>query len=378
MNKKINIALIIICFFLNSCSSNLKIRKEIKITKQDHFTFATSNERTNFSPIDISLPLEKVWNYSGPAGISSNQPLVIDSLVIIGFKNGEIHILNLITGKRISKSKMKIPIIGTPVLNKNTIFIPMANDEMSLRSYNLINGKLNWSKKIDGIETALLLENDSLYGSTVNGIVFLINSETGKTTWEHKAKKMIRSSISCDNDKIFFGCDDGALYALNKKDGKIIWQFYTKAPITGSTSVDNDNDYIYVGSNDNFIYCLNSSNGELKWKFNSESVIRSGPAIDDSCVYFGNLFGDLFALNKYDGSLVWKLKTGSNISSSPTVSNNYLMVGLFNHNLYIINKFSGEKLSQYSFEGRVIASPVIWKNYILVCSEDYDITLFKF
>jgi outer membrane protein assembly factor BamB len=377
MNKKTNITLIIICFLFNACSSSLKVKKQIEITERDHFTFAKSNERTNFNPTNISLPLKKIWDYSGPAGISSNQPLVVDSLVIVGFKNGEIYILNLITGKRICKAKMGTPIIGTPVLKENTIFIPIANNDNSLRSYNLRNGKLIWSKKIDGIESALLLENDSLYGSTVKGTVFLVESETGKTIWEYKTKKMIRSSLSCNNDKIFFGCDDGILYALNKKDGKVAWEFPTKAPITASTSVDT-NGYIYVGSTDNFMYCLNSSNGELNWKFNSESVIKSGPSIDESSVYFTNLSGDLFALNKHDGSLVWKLKIGNNTPSSPTVSNNYLLVGSFDHNLYIINKFSGEKLSSYSFDGRIVTSPIICGNYILICSEDYDITLFKF
>jgi outer membrane protein assembly factor BamB len=358
MNKKTNIVLIIICFLLYSCASNIKIGKEVEITKQDYFTFANNNERTNFSPIDISLPLEKVWDYSGTGGISSNQLLVIDSLVIVGFKNGEVHIINLMNGKRVSRAKLDAAILGTPVLNKSAIIIPIANNENSLRSYSILNGKLIWAKKIDGIESALLLEHDSLYGTTVSGTVFLVESETGKTIWEYKTKKMIRSSVSCDNDKVFFGCDDGILYAINKKDGKVAWQFQTKLPITGSASVDN-NGYIYVGSNDNFMYCLNSSNGELVWKFNSESIIKSGPALDESYLYFVNLSGDLLALNKHDGSLIWKIKTGNNISSSPVVSNNYLLVGSFDHKLYIINKFSGQELSSYSFEGRVVTSPII-------------------
>jgi len=377
MDKKINIALIVVCVLLNGCSSSLQVKRQIKITESDHFTFANNNERTNFSPTNISLPFKKVWDYKGTGGISPNQPLVVDSLVIVGFKNGEVYILNLITGKRICKTKIGIPIIGTPVLKENTIFIPIANDGNSLRSYNLLNGKLIWSKKIDGIESALLLENDSLYGSTVKGTVFLVETETGKTIWEYKTKKMIRSSISSDDEKIFFGCDDGILYALNKKDGKVAWQFATKAPITASSTVDT-NGYIYVGSTDNFMYCLNSSNGELNWKFNSESVIKSGPCIDETSIYFTNLSGDLFALNKKDGSLIWKYKIGNNTPSSPTVSNNYLLVGSFDHNLYIINKFSGEKISNYSFDGRIVASPIIYGNYILICSEDYDITLFKF
>jgi eukaryotic-like serine/threonine-protein kinase len=377
MKSNILFFFLIITAIFCGCSSTLKLSRTLVLNDKDRTTLGGSNLRKNYVDTSLMLPFEKVWEYSGSAGISLNQPLIADSIIFIGFMNGELHAININTGKKIGRVSTDAPIHGCPVLIKDKIFIPLAHNRYSLKAYDFYEGTLSWKKEIEGIESSLLFQDNVIYAATEKGLLLAVNAMTGKTIWEYQAPKKIRSSIAGDGKRIYFGCDNGYLYAIDKNSGKNIWNFFTNAAVVGTPAIDNGGN-IFIGSTDNYFYCVNSDSGLMKWKFNSGSEIYSGSAIDDSCVYFGNLSGNFYTLNKRDGSLIWKFKTGGNINSSPTVTKEHVITASFDKKVYVLDKFSGKIIWDKEFEGRIKTSPVIWGKYLLICSEDYDLTLYKF
>jgi eukaryotic-like serine/threonine-protein kinase len=376
--KKIPIYFLVsLAVIISGCASTLKVDRILHIQTDDRITLGGSNKRTNFVNESIKLPIQKVWTYQGAAGISPNQPLIADSIIFIGFLNGDFHAINLITGKRIGRLSADAAVDGCPVMTKDKLYIPIAHNKFSLKAYDFDEGILLWKKEIDGIESSLILQNNILYAASENGSLYAINTSSGKTIWEFKSPKQIHSSIASDSSKIFFGCDDGYLYAIKKETGSLIWKFFTGGPITGVPSIDDEGN-IYIGSTDNYFYCIKTDNGFMKWKFNSGSEIESGSAVDAASVYFGNLSGDFFALNKTTGNQFWKFKAGNIINCSPTITNEHVVFGCYDRKAYILEKESGNVIWSEEFDGRVKTTPIIWKNYLLICSEDYDITLYKF
>lgn len=376
MKKNIIIFIIAFGIVFHGCTSILKLNKTLEISENDRITLGGSNSRANFLNVDIPKSFQKVWDYEGPAGISMNQPLIADSIIFIGFMNGELHAINIITGKRIGKVSVDAPIHGSPVLTKNKIYIPLAHNKFSLRAYDFDEGTLLWKKEIDGIESSLLLTDMGLFAATESGTLFSTNIFNGKTLWEYKCPKKIRASLSGDNEKVYSGCDDGFLYAINQNNGKLIWKFFTGNVITAAPVIKNGK--IFVGSYDDYFYSISADSGFMLWKFNSGAPIIGGAAIDDSTVYFGNLAGTLFALDQSSGELIWQYRTGSNLNSAPFVTKNHILVGSFDRKVRLLEKRSGNILWETTMEGRIKTTPIIWNNYLLICSEDYDITLFKF
>ncbi len=362
---------------LSGCTSTLKINRYIEISNDDRVTLGGSNSRSNVFDGDIKLPIEKVWEYSGSAGISPNQLLVADSVIFVGFMNGELHAINISTGKKIGKVSVDAAIHGSPVMTKDMIYVPIAHNKYSLKAYNFDEGQLSWKKEIEGIESSLLLIDKSLFAVTENGILLSINSLNGKNIWEYKAPKKVRSSIASDGQKIYFGCDDGYVYAINKTSGKFVWKFYGGGAISGTPSIDDEGN-IYIGSSQGYFYSIRADSGYMNWKFDSGSDINSGSAVDKDMVYFGNSEGNFYALNKKNGIINWDFKAGSIINSSPTVTNRHVLLSSYDRKVYILEKNSAKKIWDAEFEGRVKTTPIVWRNFLIICSEDYDITLYKY
>lgn len=378
MNKmKKHFYTILILIVIIGCSSQIKLNKNLKIGNNDWTTFGGTNFRTNYIQDSIKQPIIKVWNYQGSAGISSNQPLIADSILFIGFMNGELHAININTGKKIGKINLDGAIHGAPVITNNTIYIPIAFNKYSLRAYDIHDGVLLWKKEIDGIESSLLLSDNHLYAATEDGLVLCINPKDGKTIWEFKAPKKIYSSISSDVFNIYFGCDDGYLYSLNKDNGKLLWKFFTSSSIRSTPAID-FNGNIYFGSLDKYFYSVKSDNGIMNWKYNTNSGIISGCALDSNFVYFGNLSGKFFCLDKTSGSLKWSFNSKGNINASPIVTKEHIAFSSYDKKVYILNKFSGELFWSAEFEGRIKTSPLFWRNYLIICYEDYDIEVYQY
>jgi len=377
MKKLYKILLILILFILIGCSSQIIIDRALKINQDDWITLGGSNSRTNITNEVLKLPFTKLWDYQGPAGISSNQPLLADSILFVGFMNGELYAINLKNGKRIGRIKVDAAIHGAPCLSKNVLYIPIAQHKYSLRAYNINEGYLIWKKEIEGIESSLLLSDQYLYAVTENGTIYCIKPIDGKTIWDYKLPKKSYSSLAADSSKLYVGCDDGFLYCINKNNGKLLWKFYTSSPIRSTPLVGKEGN-IYFGSSDSNFYSVSADSGFMNWKFNSNSPIISGSSSNDSKIYFGNLSGYFYCLDKLTGNLRWSFKTKGNIISSPILTKEHVAFSSYDKNIYVLNKNSGELFWSIELDGRPKTTPIFWNNYMIICYEDYDIEAYKY
>jgi eukaryotic-like serine/threonine-protein kinase len=363
----------IICLF--SCASTIKLKAPLYIDDKSRVTYGSNITRNNISKYELTFPLEQVWEYSGNSGISPFAPAIADSTIFIGFLNGELHALNIFTGKKIGNVSMESAVNGSPFLERNAIYVPLANSENSLRAYDLTDGKLKWKKKIGGMESSPLVIGQNLFTASNDGEVQCIDKNSSNTKWKFNAPKEIHSTLAADSSLLFIGCDDGYLYSINMKDGSINWKFLAGAPVFSVPAIAGGK--VYFGAENNRYFCVNIQDGLSEWMFDANSPVKYCSAVSDSSVYFTSVDGALYSLNKTNGKLNWTFKAKSVICAGPSISGKYILISSFDKKVYILEKETGKTAWEHEFEGRVKTTPVFWNGYLIVCYEDYNIMAFR-
>jgi len=361
---------------LISCSS-FKLEKNIILGEFNWVQSGNSPEKSNVAYFDVSPPFQLAWTYNAGAGFSHSPMLIVDGILLISTLNGEIHFVDIETGKKLGVIEAESAVSGTPALYKNKLIIPSAYGKNTLQSFDLNLGKVLWKEKIGQIEASLLLVNDNIIVPTLDGLVinYKIKHDIPEKIWEFKATKPVRSSPASDGKSIVFGCDDGNIYCIDFETGALLWKFSAGTAIFAPVTISNNK--VFFGSLNGNFYALNLKNGNLEWKFNSGSKIYGGCSVKDSLVFFGTASGKFFALNKNDGKLIWEFSAKSIINSAPVVSDKTVFFGSLDQNIYALDITSGKLLWRYETRGRIKSSPIVWKDFLIVASEDRFIYAFK-
>ncbi len=368
--------IIVLTLILASCTS-FKLEKNIILGEFNWIQYGNSPENSNVAYFNVSPPFQLAWTYNAGAGFSYSPMLIADGILFIGTLGGEIHLVDIETGKKIGLIGTESAVSGTPVLYKNKLLIPNAHGKNTLQSIDLNLGKILWKEKIGAIEASLLLVTNNIIVATLEGSVinYKINYDIPEKIWEFKTPKPVRSSPASDGEFVVFGCDDGNLYCIDFKSEALVWKFNVGSAIFAPVSISDGK--VLFGSLNGIFYALNLKNGKVEWSFSSGSKIYGGCSIKDSLVFFGTASGKFFALNKENGKIVWEFSAKSIINSAPVVSNKTVFFGSIDKNVYAIDIATGNLLWNYETRGRIKSNPIVWKNFLFVASEDRFIYAFK-
>ncbi len=251
----------------------------------------------------------------GFSGISA-----ADAVVFVNSQAGELFSIDISSGSKIGR----LGFLGkdastTPLINGNNIIVAYAGDnDNSLASYNLEEGKVNWKKNLGYLQTSPVMKNGSVYLGSLNNKEYKVSADNDSTYWKFDAKAQIHSTSCLWEDKVIFGADNGMIYCLNAADGSLAWSYKTGAPVV-ATPMAFDNK-VYVGSYDSNYYCIDINIGTVIWKKNLKTKIAGGSALYNNSVVFGGIDGNLYSLNASDGGLNWKFFTNGVITASPLTS----------------------------------------------------------
>lgn len=160
------------------------------------------------------------------------------------------------------------------VVDNNTFYISNWNCN-SISSFNILDGKLLWSKKLeDGIYTALLHEDYIFLGfnnSYENGGTYLVEKKTGTVVLKKQLLFEERLTPVIKNNKVFFYTYDKKLneFDFTTRKDKVISQFTSSDDISGGQIYLIDNSVYFQDSNfDLFKFDLLNYKKELIGKSN--------------------------------------------------------------------------------------------------------------
>jgi len=159
--------------------------------------------------------------------------------------------------------------------------------------------KLQWTKKsnIPVKRTAPIAVGDLTFFSGTDGIIYAVETESGKERWKAYTGGRVHYPPSYWKGRVFAGSADGWVYAFEAATGKPLWKFRAapierKIPVYGELSstwpvmsgtiVEDGTVYAAAGivSHDGtHVYALDAITGKLKWQNNT-----SGQLMQDDIV----------------------------------------------------------------------------------------------
>jgi eukaryotic-like serine/threonine-protein kinase len=372
------LTILLLSAFICGCEG-LQITRPIKTSVLDWTTLGGGPTRANQCASSAAPPLKQIWQYDAGSGIAAT-PLVSDSILIISTLKGELHAVDVRTGKRIGYISLDGSVTGTPAWNRTAVYIPISTEDETVESIDVHDGSKNWSANFGQSESSPLLYDRHLYITSLNGSLFCLNVANGDEIWKFETgtedeRKPIRSSPATDGRVIVFGCDDGVLYAVDRATGKEVWKFATGESIFASPVITGGR--VIVGSLDGNVYCLEVRTGRLCWSFDTKSRIFGSASSNDALAFVGTADGRCYALNVENGSVDWSFTAKSVINCAPLVTRDLLYVGSIDKNLYVLDIRTGKLVWQCEAEGRIKVSPVIWNGTLFVTSEDNYVTAFR-
>jgi eukaryotic-like serine/threonine-protein kinase len=369
---------LVLMFAMSGCS-HLRIREPLKYNHGDWRMYGGSINRTNVSPTVITPPLDSVWEYNADAGFGPAPSVIGDSLVFVANLRGEMYALKSTTGTSAGRYDFKEAILGTPVLDDDTLFVPIASNDESVIAYDLIDGSTVWEASIGNVESALLLIGERLYAATVTGRLFCLDKKTGAIIWMYTvpADRMpvaIHSSPASNGEIVVFGCDDGKLYAVNAKNGQMMWSVQTDASIVSSPVIYNEK--ALVGSAEGSFYAVDVKTGKTIWKTILTGKLFSS-AVDRGSIYIGTSTKEMYCLNAASGAIVWKATLNGPVRSAPLISGTTVYIGCMDKMLYALDRITGKIIWSYQTAGRLASSPVIAGNHLLVFKDNRTVIAFR-
>ena len=116
------------------------------------------------------------------------------------------------------------------------------------------------------------------------------------------------------------------MYALRAGDGAVRWTFKASGAVKSGLALANGK--LYFGDYSGRVYAIRQANGTQAWSTGTKGStfgLRAGrfystPAVAFGRVYIGNTDGKMYSFSSENGKLAWTKGTGSYVYSSPAVA----------------------------------------------------------
>ncbi|MES1937543.1 outer membrane protein assembly factor BamB [Salinisphaera hydrothermalis] len=157
-------------------------------------------------------------------------PVIQGNTVYIGTDGGKVQALDLATGEQRWEQTVALPegrseldrivdVDANPLIDGNTIYAISAGDSLVALSKN--GGQIGWKHKVAS-ENNLAADNNNLYATDMDSVVWGISRATGEPVWKQDALKYRKLSAPAVVDgHVLVGDYEGYLHWLSPSDGSI-------------------------------------------------------------------------------------------------------------------------------------------------------------
>ncbi len=254
---------------------------------------------------------------------------------------------------------MESPIHSSPAIYKDYVYV--VSDNGILKVIDMQTGEEEWDLDLEApTNSSPIIHSNRLYIGCEDGLK-AININSHKVSWDYDCDN-VESTPFYYKDVIYFGSDDGHLYGLDE-DGKVKINKKLDDEIKVSPVVVDDN--VYIGSTDGKMYSIGTDKSK-NWEFTTGDAILSSPAYVNKTVIFGSNDGSVYCLNKSNGDLVWKQDLNDKIISSPTVDehDNSVFIGSDEGNLTCLDIRDGTIKWSHSTGAKVQSTAALKDNLV--------------
>ena len=368
----------LLLFGLAGCQT-IQFERPQTLSASDWTTDDGQASRSRWHQEPIKAPLEKAWEYSANAGFGPGSPLLLQDRVLVATRNGEIHIVDLESGKTRGFKQMVDVVEGSPLIHQGTLYVPAAWGRKVLVAFDLAKGVNRWRQTGIPFATSLVGHGDVVVGVDVEGNLRAIETEKGAEAWSlqlgsHLSVKA--SPIQVSDSSIIVADAEGGVRRVNLDSQQIEWAVKLPAPVYVSPAADDK--VVVLTTTRGSIHALDVATGALRWERSVGAHIRMGAAaLGPDAVYVGATDGWFRALSRTEGRELWSVGFGDVITAPPLVAGSTVYVGTLGSELAGLDAHTGKELWRTELKGRMKSAMAVAGDGLLVLTEPKWVVLFR-
>ena len=303
----------------------------------------------------LRLPLGVAWTYDARAGFGPDGPLVFENTVMVATRQGEVHLVDLETGKRGGSRRFGDAINGSPVVIGNILVVPLAQGRRALTAYNLDRSEILWRMRGASVQVGITsTESGGIFVNT-DGEVQRFRVSDGVVLWKHQIRERTRIHARplVHDDLVIIATDDGTVKGLSLAEGLVQWEANIEDPIYVTPS--RSGDVLLVSTARGRLMAMNLINGEIQWetRLPDEAVKFSTPSADQTGIAVGASDGILRLFDLATGELEWDVRVPHALVAEPLITSDYIFTGTMGDLFYVFDRDTGKILQEIELRGRV-------------------------
>ncbi len=205
-------------------------------------------------------------------------------LLLVSSCNGMARALDKKTGRvkweyDTQKDGEALSFHGDPLITSDLIVIGSDGKSGHVYAFERSSGVRRWKYDVPerGVASDVLRLGQNAYAVTLGDELLCLDLDTGKPRWTFHSGFSGHdfhwtSSPALSSDRIYFGGLDGIVYALDSQSGKVIWKKDLGGRVTTSIALQGRN--LYVGTTKRHVYRLDSASGDVLGDIATESEPR--------------------------------------------------------------------------------------------------------
>ena len=220
-----------------------------------------------------------------------------------------------------------------------------------------------------------------LYFANNSGVVFAVNTKTGKRAWRFESRRCVAASPAVAGHTIYLSflnrppCNskkppgrlEGEVIAFATGFGKIRWRTRL-GPTESSPLVANGR--VHVGDWRGRVYALDERTGRVRWTFKGDGRIKSALTLSGNRLFVGTYKGHLYALHAKSGRQLWRSSSQDRLGgrgqfySTPAAAYGRVFLGSTDGKMYAFGATTGRLLWSQGTGGYVYSSPAVWRRKV--------------
>lgn len=212
---------------------------------------------------------QQIWRFTQPVPSlvlhESSQPVVAGSYVVAGFENGNLAVLNRVSGR---------PLWSRPVSESK--------------------GVTDIERMVD-IDMSPVVVHGIVYVATYQGYIAAIGLQSGRLIWRHKISSY--TGITADLSQLFVSDAQNYVWGFDQSSGAVIWR-QTKLQgrdITGPVLMGNS---VIVADGYGYVHWMSKTDGRFVARNQVTGEVIVDPVVRGNVVYIYTGDGTLIALQK--------------------------------------------------------------------------------
>ncbi|MGA5559301.1 PQQ-binding-like beta-propeller repeat protein [Streptomyces lavendulocolor] len=274
-----------------------------------------------------------------------NRPVLEGTVVVTTAYRAAVHGVDARTGRRLWSAPTSDSINRQPVVSSGVVYLTSFGD---LHAIDVRTGKVKW-KKTDDFVDSLTVGNGAVVTISSFSEVTALRQSDGRVLWSTDLDSTVMGPPASAKDTVFVSAQTGEIYALDAKTGTVKWRksiakkdALNRGPTVAGAAV--------IAATDTQIVSLDLRSGKELWRRDHRTTTE-----DLSMITSGGLLISTATAKDGRTIIARDLKTGAEKWNSPNQKDTAQPLSLSAHTDRVYVTYDSEKLCAHSAtDGKIL------------------------